>query len=150
MKIYAMILSVLFAFPVFANWAEKEWTTNCKTCHTIGQGDKIGPDLAGVSKRRKLAWIKKFMAYPDGMINGDEEEEGYEKADPTAKALFVLYKKALMAEQDWAEDDAKVKEILAYIDSKGKTPKADSKIVCFEKQLKTSKDPAKAAAACKK
>jgi cytochrome c2 len=141
------ILSTVFISSSYAWEAEKEWKTNCSTCHSIGMGDKIGPDLGGISKRRKMDWIVKFMQYPDGMIQGDPEEKGYEKADPIAKALWVVYKKALMAEQDLTKDQ--IKKMIAYIDSKAKAPKADSKVVCLQKQLDAGKNPIIAANKCK-
>ena len=118
----ALVALVAFAGQVFAFDAAKEWKTNCATCHSIGGGDKgkVGPDLAGVSKRRKLDWIVKFMKYPEGMINGDEEEAGYEKPDPIAKKVYNLYKPTVMADQEL--DKAQIQALLKFIDSKGKKP----------------------------
>lgn len=123
MKFTLIIALIAFASQVFAFDAAKEFKTNCSTCHTIGGGDKgkVGPDLAGVSKRHKLDWIVKFVKYPEGMINGDEEEAGYEKPDPMAKKLFKLYKPTVMPDQEL--DKAKVKAMLKYIDSQKKQPK---------------------------
>lgn len=112
---------ILFSFNSFAFDGGKYFESKCATCHTIGGGDKIGPDLAGLSKRRKLDWIVKFVNYPDGMINGDEEEEGYEKPDPIAKKVYALYKPQMMAEHEL--DKKQIQAILKYIDSKKKQPK---------------------------
>lgn len=117
--LFAAVLS--FCFSSIAFDGGKYFESKCAQCHTIGGGDKIGPDLAGVSKRRKLDWIVKFINYPDGMINGDEEEEGYEKADPIAKKLYAMYKPQIMAEHEMSKDQ--VKAVLKYIDSKKKQPK---------------------------
>lgn len=126
--VLAIFALVMFSAQVFAFDAAKEFKTNCATCHSIGYGDvdaagkKLqGPDLAGVSKRRKLDWIVKFVKYPEGMIMGDEEEAGYEKADPLAKKVYELYKPTIMADQEL--DKAKVQAILKYIDSQKKEPK---------------------------
>ena len=121
MKILILTLVTLFSFSVFAFDAAKYFEKTCTQCHTIGEGDKIGPDLAGLSKRRKVDWIVKFIKYPDGMINGDEEEAGYEKPDPIAQKLFALYKPQMMTEQEVTK--AQVEAILKYIDSKKKQPK---------------------------
>jgi cytochrome c2 len=110
-----MITLLMTSFNSFAYDAEKAWKTNCATCHTIGNGDKIGPDLAELSKRRTVDWVVKFVNYPDGMINGDEEESGYEKADPMAKKVYELYKPTLMAEQEMTKEE--VKKMMDYIDS---------------------------------
>jgi len=31
----------------------------CTSCHTIGEGNKIGPDLLGVDQRRELPWLRR-------------------------------------------------------------------------------------------
>ena len=123
MKFLLMVLVLVFSVQVMAFDAAKEFKTNCATCHSIGGGDKgkVGPDLAGLSKRRSVKWIVKFVKYPEGMINGDEEEEGYEKPDPMAKKVYELYKPTVMADQEL--DEAKVKALLKYIDAQGKEPK---------------------------
>jgi cytochrome oxidase Cu insertion factor (SCO1/SenC/PrrC family)/mono/diheme cytochrome c family protein len=36
----------------------------CAACHTIGGGDKVGPDLRGVTERREEAWLKRFISNP--------------------------------------------------------------------------------------
>lgn len=114
----ASLLSTTFAH---AFEAEKFFTTTCATCHTIGEGDKIGPDLAGLSKRRKVDWIVKFIQYPTGMIEGDPEEAGYEKADPIAQRVFAAYKPTTMPEQEITKEQVEL--LLKFIDSKGKAPK---------------------------
>jgi cytochrome c2 len=119
--VVAMFAFMAFAGQAFAFDAAKYFKQNCTSCHTIGGGDKIGPDLAGLSKRRKVAWLVKYINYPEGMINGDEEEEGYEKPDAQAKAVYELYKPTLMPEQE--VDEAQVKAILKYIDAQKKEPK---------------------------
>lgn len=114
---------MIFSLSALSWDAKKEFTTNCATCHSIGGGDagKTGPDLAGVTKRRKMDWIVKFVQYPTGMIEGDAEEEGYEKADPIAKKIYAAYKPAMMSEQEL--DEKQIKAIMAYIDSQKKEPK---------------------------
>ncbi len=118
MKVVLMLL--VLSSTAFAD-GKMLFSKNCKACHTIGGGDKIGPDLAGVNSRRKFAWIKKFVAYPDGMINGDEEEEGYEKPDAYAKKLFAAYKPTMMQEIEIS--DADLKSILKFIKDQKKSPK---------------------------
>ena len=121
MKNMILLATVFLTFNLFAFDAGKYYEKTCTVCHTIGGGDKIGPDLAGLSKRRKVEWIVKFVNYPDGMINGDEEEAGYEKADPIAKKVYALYKPQMMAEHELSKEQ--IQAILKYIDSKGKEPK---------------------------
>src|SRR5262249_35219333 len=34
----------------------------CAPCHTIGVGDRVGPDLRGVVQRRDRGWLAKFIS----------------------------------------------------------------------------------------
>jgi len=36
----------------------------CVACHTVGVGDRIGPDLSGVLERRTPQWIKSYIMNP--------------------------------------------------------------------------------------
>jgi len=56
--------------------------SRCGACHTIGNGDRVGPDLAGVTTRRDRAWLTRYLAEPDRV-----RAEG----DPVATALFERY-----------------------------------------------------------
>ncbi len=40
----------------------------CSACHTIGQGDAVGPDLLGVTNRRQRAWLERYLAQPEKML----------------------------------------------------------------------------------
>lgn len=55
----------------------------CVGCHTIGQGDRVGPDLKGVSQRRDRDWLTQWIQAPDQMIA---------RRDPTAMSLLDRYK----------------------------------------------------------
>lgn len=115
------VLLVMFSTQVMAFDAAKMFKQTCAACHLIGGGDKTGPDLAGLGKRRKVEWLVKFINYPEGMINGDEEEEGYEKPDAQAKELFKVYGPTIMAEQEMTKEQ--VEAMIKYIDSVSTTPK---------------------------
>lgn len=127
LKMGIIALAIASATNAFAWDAKKEFTTNCTTCHSIGGGDKIGPDLAGLTERRTEKWLIKYIQYPSGMMEGDAEEPGYEKADPIAAKLWAAYKPNMMAEQDLTEDQ--IKALLAYIKKEGKGKKPKGKIL---------------------
>ncbi|MCE9624538.1 MAG: cytochrome c [Deltaproteobacteria bacterium] len=57
----------------------------CVTCHTIGEGVKVGPDLRGLFARRDEAWVRRYISDPGAMF----------ESDPTAKALKEKYKVAM-------------------------------------------------------
>jgi protein SCO1/2 len=58
------------------------FTTHCAACHTIGHGDKIGPDLLGVTSVRDHAWLARFISTPDKVLA---------ERDPIATALYKKY-----------------------------------------------------------
>ena len=108
--------------------AKTYYEQKCLRCHTIGAGDGDGPDMLPVftenlkSKHRSRQWLKKFIAYPYGMIHGDPDEEGYEKPDAHAKALFKKFKNKVMEEVDL--EDADMNALLDYMDKTSKAVKA--------------------------
>lgn len=55
----------------------------CSACHTVGHGDKIGPDLAGVTARRDPEWLARYIVEPDKVLAS---------GDPIAKELQARYK----------------------------------------------------------
>jgi len=61
---------------------EDLFNTRCTACHTIGQGDKLGPDLLGVVSKRDRLWMIRWLQEPDVML---------EEKDPLALALYTQY-----------------------------------------------------------
>ncbi|GMV03407.1 MAG: hypothetical protein AMXMBFR52_30620 [Burkholderiales bacterium] len=59
----------------------------CVACHSVGGGDRVGPDLAGVTQRRDDAWLKRMIGEPDALI-----AEG----DPVVTKLVERYKGLVM------------------------------------------------------
>src|SRR5947208_1906767 len=57
-KIYAE------ARPLALDKGEYFFQSQCSVCHSIGQGDKMGPDLAGVTARRHPAWPPRTIPRP--------------------------------------------------------------------------------------
>ena len=43
----------------------------CAPCHTIGVGDRVGPDLRGVTERRERAWLFSYLRDPAAMRKHD-------------------------------------------------------------------------------
>lgn len=59
----------------------------CVSCHSVGGGDRVGPDLAGVTQRRDEAWLKRMVREPDALV-----AEG----DPVVTALIARYNGVIM------------------------------------------------------
>ncbi|MDZ7857108.1 SCO family protein [Sphaerotilus sp.] len=76
----------------------------CAACHSIGEGDRIGPDLKDVAQRRDPVWLERFVREPDVLIDG---------GDPLAQALLQRYKGVRMPNLGLKPDE--VAEILTYI-----------------------------------
>jgi protein SCO1 len=72
------------AKPVTVHNGQRLFQSKCAACHTVGRGDRIGPDLAGVADRRESAWLARYIAEPDEVLA---------KGDPIATALYNKYKK---------------------------------------------------------
>ena len=72
------------------------FATRCAACHTIGNGDKVGPDLLGVTNVRDRAWLGRIISEPDKLI---------EEQDPIAIALFKRYREVRMPRLNLPEAD---------------------------------------------
>lgn len=79
-----------------------DFESKCLACHSMGEGRKLGPDLAGVSKKRSEDWLRRWMKEPEKML----------RTDPTAKALLKEYNNIPMPNQNLS--DAEVRQYLKY------------------------------------
>src|SRR5690349_10073322 len=76
--------------------------SKCLACHSIGQGKKLGPDLAGVTKRRSEAWLKRWLKEPEKMLQTDAD----------AKAMLKEFNNIPMPNQNLS--DAEIREYIKY------------------------------------
>jgi nitrite reductase (NO-forming) len=86
--------------PVAVN-GKLAFESKCLACHSIGGGDKLGPDLYNVTKRQSDAWLTRWLKSPEDML----------KTDPDAKKLLEKYK-VPMPNQNLTDKD--IKEFIAY------------------------------------
>ncbi len=80
------------------------FSTKCVTCHSIGGGDRIGPDLSGVTATRDRGWLRRYIAGPDKMRN-----------DPIAKTLLEKFNDVRMPNLSLSEEEAD--DVLSYVDA---------------------------------
>src|SRR5689334_5318387 len=83
----------------------------CAGCHTVGKGDRVGPDLDGLTRRRSRAWISEFLIDPIKMRA---------RQDPTALALAAKFPGVRMPYLQIHASDAT--DLIAYVNAKSKQP----------------------------
>lgn len=94
-----------------------DFEQNCASCHSIGGGPLIGPDLRDVSSRRDRAWLEKFVSDPEGMVAS---------GDAVAQKLAQEAGPVQMPNAT-GMTPARVKALLDYIDqASGKEPPASA------------------------
>src|SRR5215470_17481312 len=76
----------------------------CAPCHTIGVGDRVGPDLRGVTERRRHEWLTRFIRTPDKVLA---------EKDPIALALAAKFPGVRMPNLRLSETD--VADLISYI-----------------------------------
>jgi mono/diheme cytochrome c family protein len=90
---------------VSADIGKELFTSKCTSCHSIGKGKLIGPDLYGVSERREESWLIKWI---------QNNQELIKSGDQDAIAIYEEYNKiAMTAFPELSDDD--VRSILAYV-----------------------------------
>jgi mono/diheme cytochrome c family protein len=106
-----VVLSSLIACGAFsrparaadAAYAKKIFNQRCTACHSYGKGIKVGPDLKGVTERRKRPWLLNFIRSSQTVIKA---------GDPVAGGLFQQFKQQRMP--DWT--DLSEQQIAAILD----------------------------------
>ena len=84
------------------------FSKKCSSCHTYGGGDRVGPDLKGVTSRRTRAWLMAWIRSPQRMVDS---------GDPIAKALVEKFRNERMPDQDYSP--AEIAAIVDYLAAGG-------------------------------
>ena len=82
-----LALALVCGGGLSAQDAEAQFRKSCMSCHTIGAGDKVGPDLKGLAERRSKDWATNFIQTPGSMI---------ERGDATATELLKKFNNVKM------------------------------------------------------
>lgn len=88
------------------------YRTRCSACHTIGNGDAVGPDLLGVAKMRDRAWLARYIKTPDKLLAEN---------DPIAKKLYAKYRQVRMP--NLRLGDADVEALIGYLEAQSAAPR---------------------------
>lgn len=78
----------------------------CTSCHTLGQGDLVGPDLEGVTTRREQEWLTRWLLAPDEMLA---------QQDPIAVEMLARFNNIPMPNFGLSETD--VANLIAYFET---------------------------------
>lgn len=88
--------------------------TKCSSCHTFGKGEKVGPDLKGVTERRSRPWLTDWIRSSEKLIG---------RGDRDANALFEKFRRQRMPDHELS--DVQIGALLDYLAAGG--PAADEK-----------------------
>ena len=80
----------------------------CSGCHTFGHGDRVGPDLKGVTERRTRPWLMSWIHSSQRLVAG---------RDQVAMTLFERFKRERMPDQSLSDQD--IAALLDYFASGG-------------------------------
>lgn len=89
--------------PLHLNPGQYLFGKECLACHTIGHGDKVGPDLLGVTSTRDPKWLAQIIQRPNELLNAN---------DPIASALLKKY--TVRMPNLFVTND-ELRELIAYI-----------------------------------
>jgi protein SCO1/2 len=93
-------------FQIGDQTGQAMFTKMCAPCHTIGGGDRIGPDLRGVVDRRDRTWLLDFIENPAKLLA---------RKDPDAVALAAKFPSVRMPFMGLVENDAS--DVIAYLNT---------------------------------
>jgi len=100
------ILQVGPGTPVLAQpQGEEVFQQNCVACHTIGEGDRVGPDLEGVASRRSPEWFALWVDRPRQMV---------ESGDSIAVQIDQQYEQDMVSLGLSSEEIAALMEYFGY------------------------------------
>ena len=75
----------------------------CNTCHRVGGGALIGPDLAGVTQRRDDRWLGTWLKDPAAVV----------AKDPKLQEWTHEFGDIIMPDQNLSDDE--IKALIAYM-----------------------------------
>lgn len=100
----------LGTLPAFAQAAPADqFRQSCASCHTIGGGRLVGPDLKNVTQRKDRAWLATFVLNPRAVIDGGDPYALQLQRDAQGVVMPAL-----------GLDTAHVDAMLAFIDAESK------------------------------
>ena len=109
-----LLLAGNTVFAQDAAEGESLFKNNCAACHNTSDEVLVGPGLKGISERRPIEWIVKWVHNPQAVIAS---------GDKYANDLYNKFNKAAMTPYP-NFSEAQIKGIVAYIDAANAAPAA--------------------------
>ena len=75
---------------------EELYSTRCVDCHSMGGGDRLGPDLKNITRIRDVAWLKAWLKDPAKVIAAK---------DPVATELLGRFRGLVMPNLGLTDED---------------------------------------------
>lgn len=110
---------------------EAVYNRYCITCHTVGEGTRIGPDLKDIHERRDADWLVRWIDDPIGMA----------ETDPLGQQLLEEWNDIPMSDSNLEPDE--INDVLAYIRHASEQPvvkKEEPPMELTEAQFAQAKD----------
>jgi cytochrome c2 len=83
------------------------FSTKCSACHSLGGGDRVGPDLQDVVQRRDPVWLRNYIRAPDEML---------QRGDPMAARLSERYRGVRMPNLQLGDDQ--IDDLIAFLEER--------------------------------
>lgn len=102
-----LTLENLRQFQLSAEPGQVLYRKLCSGCHTVGVGDRVGPDLLGVTQRRDENWVKSYILDPGAVRRSN---------DLAAMDLVLRYGGVRMPTLGLSEND--VDDLVVYLEGR--------------------------------
>ena len=103
-SVFILVCLILPSMSSAVQPGESEFNTTCIACHTIGDGRRVGPDLAGIADKRSDDWLFSFIKSSQAMIDS---------GDADAVAIAEEYQGLLMPDTMMSDDQ--LWDIVSYL-----------------------------------
>jgi mono/diheme cytochrome c family protein len=111
------VAALALACPVLPALAQTtpsdQFRQSCASCHTIGGGRLVGPDLKNVTQRKDRAWLTNFVQNPRAAIDAGD-----------AYALQLQHEAQGVVMPTLGLDAGRIEAMLAFLDAESKLPRS--------------------------
>ncbi len=104
------ILVLMLAANAYSQTGEQLFKSNCSSCHSVGKGKLVGPDLKDVDTRHNQTWLLKWVKSSQTMVKAGDKD---------AVQLFNDNNSIPMPDQSLSEDEIKL--VFSYVKEKGQS-----------------------------